>query len=374
MSIQIRNVSKKFGAYLALDDINLEVPDGSLLALLGPSGSGNTTLLRIIAGLEVPDSGNVLRQEEDITHDSARERKVGFVFQHYALFRHMTVAENIGYALRVRKVSKTKIRERIKELLKLIRLEGLETRYPGQLSGGQRQRVALARALAAQPRVLLLDEPFGALDAKVRQELRRWLRKLHEQIHVTSIFVTHDQEEASELADRVVVMNQGRIEQIGTPEEIYDQPATPFVFNFLGDTNSFQTAIRDSKAEIAEGVFDLTHENWKDGQHLVAYARPHLMMIHRKLVAPTCLRAVVKKVNAVGPLVTYDLMTTNGEAFVVKISHHRHHELNISEDEKVFVTPGEMKFFPKQLHAREEAVDSVDKIDASARETIMAAS
>lgn len=374
MSIQIKNVSKAFGRFLVLEDINLEVPDGSLLALLGPSGSGKTTLLRIIAGLEVPDSGSVLYQEEDITHDSARERKVGFVFQHYALFRHMTVAENIGYALRVRKVPKAKIRERIKELLKLIRLEGLETRYPGQLSGGQRQRVALARALAAQPRVLLLDEPFGALDAKVRQELRRWLRKLHEQIHVTSIFVTHDQEEASELADRVVVMNQGRIEQIGTPPEIYDQPSTPFVFNFLGDTNSFQTEVRDGKAEIAEGVFDLADENWKDGQLLVAYARPHLMMIHRKLVAPTCLRAIVKKVNTVGPLVRYDLITANGEAFVVKISHHRHHDLKVSEDEKVFVTPGEMKFFPKQSDAREEAADSADKTGASARETIMAAS
>ena len=373
MSIQIKNVSKTFGSFVALDDVSLEVPNGSLLALLGPSGSGKTTLLRIIAGLEVPDSGSVLHQEEDITHDSARERKVGFVFQHYALFRHMTVAENIGYALRVRKAPKAKIRERVKELLKLIRLEGLDTRYPGQLSGGQRQRVALARALSAQPRVLLLDEPFGALDAKVRQELRQWLRKLHEQIHVTSIFVTHDQEEASELADRVVVMNQGRIEQIGTPDEIYDQPSTPFVYNFLGDTNSFQTEARDGKAEIAEGVFDLAGENFKDGQLLVAYARPHLMMIHRKLVAPTCLRAVVKKVNAVGPLVRYDLMTTNGEAFVVKISHHRHHDLNVSEDEKVFVTPGEMKFFPKQSDAREEAAHSVDKIGASTRKTIMAA-
>jgi sulfate/thiosulfate transport system ATP-binding protein len=374
MSIQIKNVSKAFGNVVVLDDVSLEVPDGSLLALLGPSGSGKTTLLRIIAGLEVPDSGSVLYQQEDITHDSARDRKVGFVFQHYALFRHMTVAENIGYALRVRKVPKAKIRERVKELLKLIRLEGLETRYPGQLSGGQRQRVALARALAAQPRVLLLDEPFGALDAKVRQELRRWVRKLHEQIHVTSIFVTHDQEEASELADRVVVMNQGRIEQIGTPDEIYDQPTTPFVYNFLGDTNSFQTEVRNGQAEIAEGIFDLADENFEDSQSLVAYARPHLMMIHRKLVAPTCLRAVVKKVSAVGPLVRFDLVTANGEAFVVKISHHRHRELEVSEDEKVFVTPGEMKFFPKQSGAEERASDSVDKIGASTRETIMAVS
>jgi sulfate/thiosulfate transport system ATP-binding protein len=225
MSILIKNVSKTFGNFTALDNVSLEVPDGTLLALLGPSGSGKTTLLRIIAGLEVADSGSVLHQEEDITHQSARDRKVGFVFQHYALFRHMTVAQNIGYGLRVRKTPKAKIRERVGELLKLIRLEGLETRYPGQLSGGQRQRVALARALAAQPRVLLLDEPFGALDAKVRQELRQWLRRLHEEIRVTSIFVTHDQEEAFEVANRVVVMNQAGIEQIGTPDEVYDHPA-----------------------------------------------------------------------------------------------------------------------------------------------------
>ena len=373
MSIHIKNVSKAFGRVVVLDDVSLEVPDGSLLALLGPSGSGKTTLLRIIAGLEVPDSGNVLYQDEDITQDSARERKVGFVFQHYALFRHMTVAENIGYALRVRKTPKAKIRQRVRELLKLIRLEGLDARYPGQLSGGQRQRVALARALAAQPRVLLLDEPFGALDAKVRQELRLWLRKLHEQIHVTSIFVTHDQEEASELADRVVVMNQGRIEQIGTPPEIYDQPSTPFVFNFLGDTNSFHTEVRDGRAEIADAVFDLADEHWQEGQPLVAYARPHLMMIHRKLVAPTCLRATVKKLNTIGPLVRYDLVTANGEAFVVKISHHRHHELNISEDEKVFVTPGELKFFPKESGPGEETADRANKIDPSAREIVTAA-
>ena len=373
MSIQIKNVSKTFGNFAALDRITLEVPDGSLLALLGPSGSGKTTLLRIIAGLEVPDSGSVLHQQEDITHDSARDRKVGFVFQHYALFRHMTVAENIGYALRVRKVRKAKVRERVEELLKLIRLDGLENRYPGQLSGGQRQRVALARALAAQPRVLLLDEPFGALDAKVRQELRRWLRNLHDQIHVTSIFVTHDQEEASELADRVVVMNQGRIEQIGTPDEIYDQPSTPFVYNFLGDTNSFEAEVRNRKVEIAEGIFDLAHENWSDGQLLVAYARPHLMMIHRKIVAPTCLKAVVKKISTVGPLVRYDLVTRNDEAFVVKISHHRHRELELLENETVFVTPGEMKFFPKQPDVTEGGSESHENVNAPPRDAVMAA-
>ena len=237
MSIQVHHVSKTFGTFVALDNVSLAVPDGDLLALLGPSGSGKTTLLRIIAGLEVADSGTVLFGEEDITQQSARDRNVGFVFQHYALFRHMTVAENIGFGLRVRKTPKAKIRQRVEELLHLIQLDGLQARYPGQLSGGQRQRVALARALAAEPRVLLLDEPFGALDAKVRRELRNWLRKLHEEIHVTSIFVTHDQEEAIELADRVVVMNRGGIEQIGSTDQLYEHPASPFVFNFLGDTN-----------------------------------------------------------------------------------------------------------------------------------------
>jgi sulfate transport system ATP-binding protein len=244
MSIVIKDVSRAFGNFVALDKVSLEVPDGDLLALLGPSGSGKTTLLRIIAGLEVADSGSVMLQGEDITEWSARERNVGFVFQHYALFRHMTVAENVGYGLRVRGASKPRIRERVEELLRLVRLEGLQERYPGQLSGGQRQRVALARALAAQPRVLLLDEPFGALDAKVRQGLRQWLRKLHEEIHVTSIFVTHDQEEAMELADRVVVMNRGRIEQLGSTDELYEHPASPFVFDFLGDTNVLPAQVR----------------------------------------------------------------------------------------------------------------------------------
>ena len=224
MSISIDRVSKKFGNFTALDRVSLDVPDGELLALLGPSGSGKTTLLRIIAGLEVADSGIVISDGENITDQSARHRKVGFVFQHYALFRHMTVAENIAYGLKVRKAPRKLIRERVDEMLHLIRLETLQNRYPAQLSGGQRQRVALARALAAQPSVLLLDEPFGALDAKVRQELRQWIRRLHDEIHVTSIFVTHDQEEAFEVADRVVVMNHARIEQIGTPQEVYSSP------------------------------------------------------------------------------------------------------------------------------------------------------
>src|SRR5437773_195284 len=247
MSIQAINISKRFGQFVALDNVDLEIPSGELVALLGPSGSGKTTLLRVIAGLEFADSGSVQFDGRDISDRTARERRVGFVFQHYALFRHMTVFENIAFGLRVRprdsRPSKKQIEAKVHELLKLIQLETLAQRYPSQLSGGQRQRVALARALAVEPSVLLLDEPFGALDAKVRLELRRWLRQLHDEIHVTSVFVTHDQEEALEVADRVVVMNHGRIEQIGSPEEVYNQPATPFVYNFLGNVNLFHGRI-----------------------------------------------------------------------------------------------------------------------------------
>jgi sulfate transport system ATP-binding protein len=243
MSIEIRNLSKRFGATVVCDNLNLDIPSGELVALLGPSGSGKTSLLRIIAGLERPDSGTVLFHGEDATFSDVRERQVGFVFQHYALFGHMSIFENVAFGLRVRpkttRPSEAKITEKVTELLKLVQLDWLADRYPHQLSGGQRQRIALARALAVEPKVLLLDEPFGALDAKVRKELRRWLRRLHDEIHVTSVFVTHDQDEAMEVADRVVVMNHGRIEQDGPPDEVYDRPASPFVLQFLGDVNLF---------------------------------------------------------------------------------------------------------------------------------------
>ena len=254
MSITAKNISKRFGSFTALNHVSLEVPTGALLALLGPSGSGKTTLLRIIAGLEEADDGTILYADEEVTHRSARERNVGFVFQHYALFRHMNVFENVAFALRVRGWKQAKVSERVHELLHLIRLEGYEKRRPSQLSGGQRQRVALARALAAQPRVLLLDEPFGALDAKVRQELRQWLRLLHRQIHCTTVFVTHDQEEAFGVADRVVVMNHGRIEQVGSAREVFERPATPFVVDFLGHVNGFHGHIHNSRAfrDVAE--------------------------------------------------------------------------------------------------------------------------
>src|SRR5207249_2351221 len=243
MSISVKQVSKSFGSFRALEHVSLEVAGGSLVALLGPSGSGKTTLLRIIAGLEVPDAGTVLYQDEDVTEAAVKDRNVGFVFQHYALFRHMSVFENVAFGLRVRprrvRPPEREVRERVMELLTLVQLDVLADRLPAQLSGGQRQRVALARALAVKPKVLLLDEPFGALDAKVRKELRRWLRRLHDEVHVTSVFVTHDQEEAMEVADRVVVMNEGRIEQEGTPAEVYEAPATPFVYSFLGDVSLF---------------------------------------------------------------------------------------------------------------------------------------
>jgi sulfate transport system ATP-binding protein len=237
MSIHVRGVSKRFGNHVALDRVSVGVPTGGLVALLGPSGSGKTTLLRIIAGLESPDAGEVWHRDEEITLHSPRDRNVGFVFQHYALFRHMSVFENVAFALRVRRRPKDEVNARVHELLHLVRLEGLEGRYPSQLSGGQRQRVALARALAARPRVLLLDEPFGALDARVRRELREWLRRLHDELDVTSLFVTHDQEEAFAVADRVVLLNEGRIEQEGSASELFARPASAFVRSFLGKVN-----------------------------------------------------------------------------------------------------------------------------------------
>ncbi|MFZ5548414.1 MAG: sulfate/molybdate ABC transporter ATP-binding protein [Pseudomonadota bacterium] len=263
MSIEVRNLVKHFGTLAVCDHLNLDIPSGELVALLGPSGSGKTTLLRMIAGLEQPDSGTVLFHGEDATFADVRERNVGFVFQHYALFGHMSIFENIAFGLRVRpratRPSEEAIRKKVTELLKLVQLDALAGRYPHQLSGGQRQRVALARALAVEPKVLLLDEPFGALDAKVRKELRRWLRRLHDEMHVTSVFVTHDQEEAMEVADRIVVMNEGRIEQVGAPDEVYDKPATPFVLKFLGDVNLFH-----GRAGLAPG-----HDA------AVSYVRPH---------------------------------------------------------------------------------------------------
>src|SRR5512137_5541 len=279
MSIEIRSVSKRFATFDALSDVSLTVPSGELVALLGPSGSGKTTLLRIIAGLETPDQGSILFNGEETKDRHVRERQVGFVFQHYALFRHMTVFDNVAFGLNVRprssRPAKGEISDKVHGLLKLVQLENLAGRYPAQLSGGQRQRVALARALAVEPQVLLLDEPFGALDARVRVELRRWLRRLHDEMHTTSVFVTHDQDEAMEVADRVVVMNEGRIEQVGTPDEVYDRPANPFVYNFLGSVNLFHGRIHEGQVHLGNTAFAVSGHATTASAPAVAYVRPH---------------------------------------------------------------------------------------------------
>jgi sulfate transport system ATP-binding protein len=273
MRVDIRHLTKTFGAYTALDEVSVDIRKGEFCALLGPSGSGKTTLLRLIAGLEFPDRGEIRFGGENMLRRGARERQVGFVFQHYALFRHMSVFENVAFGLRVRprrvRPPEEQIRSRVMELLRLVQLDMLAFRYPNQLSGGQRQRVALARALAIEPRILLLDEPFGALDAQVRKDLRRWLRDLHQRLGLTSVFVTHDQEEALELADQVVVMREGRIEQIGSPRQIYDHPATPFVYEFLGSANRLQGRVRAGLVDVAGGRFDLPY----GGRHRRRLAR-----------------------------------------------------------------------------------------------------
>jgi sulfate transport system ATP-binding protein len=300
VSIQVNNIRKTFGAFTALSGVDLHVPRGKLVALLGPSGSGKTTLLRIMAGLEHadPGSGRIHFHGEDVTDVPAGKRKVGFVFQHYALFRHMTVFDNIAFGLNIRprreRPTPTAIAERVHSLLKLVQLEGLDRRFPTQLSGGQRQRVALARALAVDPKVLLLDEPFGALDAKVRKELRRWLRRFHDEVHLTTVFVTHDQEEALEIADEVVVMNNAKIEQVGTPQEVYDRPATPFVYQFLGNVNVLraqalaEAGAHDAHAAIVEA----------DGN---VYVRPHDVAVFPHQPGSPGIVAVLRYIHAAGP-------------------------------------------------------------------------
>ncbi|MBI3854815.1 MAG: sulfate ABC transporter ATP-binding protein, partial [Planctomycetes bacterium] len=301
MSIEVRNVTKKFGAYTAVNDVSITVPSGELVALLGPSGSGKTTLLRIISGLEVQDAGTVWMSGADVTTMPARARNVGFVFQHYALFKHMTVWDNVAFPLKVRNADKAEIAQLVSDLLKLVRLEGFEQRYPSQLSGGQRQRVALARALAAKPKVLLLDEPFGSLDAKVRLELRQWLRRLHDEISVTSVFVTHDQEEALEVADRIVVMNHGKVEQEGTPEEIFEHPKTPFVMSFLGDVNIFHGRVENGKAVFPGMEVAHPEHPHEDAKPARAYARPHDLDIDRTPKEERSLPAKVRHLNPAGP-------------------------------------------------------------------------
>jgi sulfate transport system ATP-binding protein len=347
MSIEVRNLRKTFGTFVALDDVNLKVETGELVALLGMSGSGKTTLLRIISGLEVPDSGSVLFDDAETTNASVRERRVGFVFQHYALFRHMSVFENVAFGLRVKpravRPSEDRIRRRVHELLQLVQLDSMANRLPSQLSGGQRQRVALARALAVEPSVLLLDEPFGALDAKVRAELRRWLRKLHDELHITSVFVTHDQEEALELADRVVVMNEGRIEQIGTPAEVYHHPASPFVYQFLGNVNLFHGRIEDGHVTIdgsTMGLSDAQHRNGATKKALV-YVRPHQLDLALEPRGGSEFRATVVHVNSAGPKVKVELITEWRDAVFAEIDHERMRALHLQKGQCVFARPKE---------------------------------
>ncbi len=349
MSIEIGSVNKQFGQFAALNDVSLTVPSGELVALLGPSGSGKTTLLRIIAGLEAPDSGRILFDGEEATNQHVRERQVGFVFQHYALFRHMTVFDNIAFGLTVKprsiRPSKAQIREKVHELLRLIQLEQLANRYPSQLSGGQRQRVALARALAVEPKVLLLDEPFGALDAKVRIELRRWLRRLHDEIHITSVFVTHDQEEALEVADRIVVMNQGRIEQEGTPGEVYDHPANPFVFNFLGNVNLFHGRVHQGTAQLGGMQLSSPEHAGASDAPAVAYVRSHDIEVERTASDSASLEAVVTFIHTVGPLVRVELKLPGGETVEAGLSRDVADRLVLGIGEKVFVRPRKVKVF-----------------------------
>ena len=335
MSIQVRNIHKSFGSFTALGDVSLDFPSGELVALLGPSGCGKTTLLRIIAGLETADRGQVLLDGQDASDTHVRERQVGFVFQHYALFRHMTVFDNVAFGLRVKprkqRPSEAEIKRKVHELLNLVQLDWLADRFPPQLSGGQRQRIALARALAVEPRVLLLDEPFGALDAKVRKELRRWLRRLHDELHITSIFVTHDQEEALEVADRVVLMDHGKVEQVGSPTEVYERPATPFVYGFLGAANRFP---HGGSATAGLG-----------------FARPHEVAIATQPAAGG-IEATVSRVLSFGATSRVELNGTAEQHYEVELARERAEALALINGQRVWLLPERLSVFESPELAR----------------------
>ena len=349
MSIEIRNLRKTFGEFDVLKDLSLTVESGELLALLGPSGCGKTTLLRIIAGLETADAGQVLFHGEDATQRPVSERQVGFVFQHYALFRHMSVFDNVAFGLSVRprasRPAKADIRERVMRLLKLVQLDWLADAYPDQLSGGQRQRIALARSLAVEPRVLLLDEPFGALDAKVRKDLRRWLRQLHDDIHLTSVFVTHDQEEALEVSDRVVVMNRGVIEQVGRPEEIYEHPASPFVTQFLGDMNLFHGRVGANHVEIGDYAHPLDGQAPAGKGEASVYIRPHDLEISRE-AGQALATGTIEHIHSVGPIVRVELRRQgSGELIDAALTRDDYQQLRLALGDTVYVRPRKLAVF-----------------------------
>ncbi|MEQ1671187.1 MAG: TOBE-like domain-containing protein [Hyphomicrobium sp.] len=358
MSIEVRGVNKSFGAFKALDNISLDFPDGELVALLGPSGCGKTTLLRVIAGLERADSGQVLLDGEDATDRDVRQRQVGFVFQHYALFKHMTVFENIAFGLRVRprrtRPSEKDIRAKVSRLLDLVQLGWVADRFPTQLSGGQRQRIALARALAVEPRVLLLDEPFGALDAKVRKELRRWLRQLHDELHISSIFVTHDQEEALEVSDKVILINKGRVEQFGTPWQIYNEPASAFAYGFIGAVNEFRGRVEGDFVRVGDDLLSLAGAKFQNGQDVVAFVRPHETEIVPDIGGGHGITAKVHRILGNGPVTRVELVA-NGESrkgetdfFEVEIPGTQLASLGIATGQRVKLTSRRISIFDQQ--------------------------
>lgn len=358
MSIELRNVSKTFGAYKALDGVSLEFADGELVALLGPSGCGKTTLLRVIAGLEHADSGQVLLDGEEATRKHVRQRRVGFVFQHYALFRHMTVFENIAFGLRVRprneRPGEKQIRAKVSKLLELVQLGWVADRFPSELSGGQRQRIALARALAVEPRVLLLDEPFGALDAKVRKELRRWLRELHDELNISSIFVTHDQEEAAEVSDRIVLINKGRVEQVGTPRQIYEEPATEFAFGFMGSVNEICGRVEGNYVRVGNERLRIDPAKFKDGQDIVAFIRPHETEIVPDPFADDGISASIKRILGDGAMARVELIANGAgrqgrkDYFEVEIPGAVVTSLGLSAGQRVKLRGRRLSAFPRQ--------------------------
>jgi sulfate/thiosulfate transport system ATP-binding protein len=338
MGILVDDVSKAFGSFQAVDQVSIEIKTGSLVALLGPSGSGKSTLLRLIAGLELPDSGRIFLTGRDATYESVQKRGIGFLFQHYALFKHLNVRQNIAFGLEIQKQPKARIRSRVDELLDLVQLHGLSERYPSQLSGGQRQRVALARALALEPQVLLLDEPFGALDAKVRKDLRSWLRNLHDTVHVTTVFVTHDQEEAMEVADNIVVMNHGRVEQVGSPAELYDNPATPFVMSFIGPVN-----VLPSTASIFRQV-------GYQPESSQVFLRPHDVLVALEPDGET-VPAVVLRVVHLGWEIQVEVALEDGQSFTINLSREQFNELQLYPRQQVYVKPKSAKSFMAQTQS-----------------------